>query len=95
MTSIAHLHVDLPDAPERLEPVGLAEPHADEDGAGALALELGQRFVEVVRARDGEPLAAEVLGEQLARGGIVVDDENSAARVSHSLSRPPGSARGP
>src|SRR5262249_61075245 len=43
----SHLHVGLPYAPDRVETVGLTQAEADDYGFGALALELGQRLVEV------------------------------------------------
>jgi hypothetical protein len=80
-----HLHVDRPDAPEDLDSIGLGQAQADEDDFGAHPVELSQRLVEVVGASDHDPLAAEVLGEQLDRGGLVVHDEDGPACVSHWL----------
>src|SRR5438309_599923 len=80
-----HAVIQLANAPEDLDAVQAGHPDVEENQIGAAAPNGGQRFNAAGRGFDGVPLRREVLGQDLADGCFIVDDQDSpqSHRISH------------
>ena len=67
-----------PDDPADLDPGQLGEHQVEHDEVGPIGPEAGERLAAVGRGDDREPLRLEAVGERLAQGRLVVDDEDRA-----------------
>ena len=68
--------VDLADFPEDLHPVEPGHADVEEHEVGPTAANHGQRLGTAPRPLDRVTLCGEVLGQHLAHGGLVIDDQD-------------------
>ena len=87
------LRLEPLDLAEQREPVHAGHPHVGEDEVVLARGELAQR-VRSAPDRAGLPaVIRQDHGEQVAHGGLVVDDEDAAERHGGTLARTPGALR--